>query len=224
MGYDLTNQNGDYLRFSIHNWGYFLKKLYEYGWEPEGTQFPVELAQAYSESTKTVSDEFYYTVFFEMEDGGSTGICLSTDKRLTAEQIEDVKHNPKVYFSADTLEGDGFFFNPVKPFKVTKVEEPDRKPQEIKTAQQIMDEWDGGYFSNNAQLITDEDCKQFVTILAREGMKDNAFFDTSEPDFSKMSESERKIYEASKEMFLGAILKTNNNMVEFFKHPPVSIG
>lgn len=57
MGYDLTNDRGDYLRFSPSGWSLALWLAESYGWQPEGTT----LSQIDEESGLTEWSGGYWT-------------------------------------------------------------------------------------------------------------------------------------------------------------------
>ncbi len=228
MGFDLTNKNGDYLRFNCAGWGYFLQSVYDLGWKPQGTILPDWMLEEWAESTKR-PEPYSYVFFLEDAEGFKEQKHLALEERLASEQIKNIQENIDDYFEIE-VNKDFPFGLQTKPYRVTNSEEILPKPKEIKTPEQIAEEWSGTYTSNDFQLITEHDCKSIARVIIKQTMRSNELFPTLTKSEKKqqlmtsgLSESAALEY-IDNEPFSESIEKTNQSLIEFFSNGPVQIG
>lgn len=86
MGMDISNGNGEVLRFPSAYWAKLLELAYEYGWQPAGT----ELGGLESVDDTADDDPFHHAALAE-QNGGWNGTYTSNDGQLiTAEDANAI--------------------------------------------------------------------------------------------------------------------------------------
>jgi hypothetical protein len=165
MGYDLSNAKRETLCLHIEDFPELYQLARNFGWQPMGTILSDGMAQMSAESTQQPRPPWHYTFIIKCENHlfgvERCGLNLSSERKLMKQEIDEKLNNPSEHWSENQLEG---FAIPMVCFEIIEKRIP---PTLVKTPEDIKNEWEGWYLSNDWQVMVKEDCDNFVQALQR---------------------------------------------------------
>lgn len=85
MGYDLTNNEGDYFRANVGAWGFLLDTAQKHGWKPAGTLAPEYMT---SEAERAAWDGDYCSNDYQrVSDDDARNMAAALRKALRADEF-----------------------------------------------------------------------------------------------------------------------------------------